>query len=140
MPTNTRRRLLQGLTVMLPAAWTRPVVESVILPAHAQTSGPRCSAAAACYSTFIAGLEENRSFNWPGGGGAQTLEIHDGFDCSGEVLRTTQVVFAESLAAAEELAGNCPSGQVMQEVPVSSAAGVPPLPDGCSFYWCEIIN
>lgn len=49
MQKKTRRSLLPGLTVMLPAA-TRPAVESVILPARAQTSGPHCSAALACYA------------------------------------------------------------------------------------------
>lgn len=45
MQKKTRRSLLPGLTVMLPAA-TRPAVESVILPARA----PHCSAALACYA------------------------------------------------------------------------------------------
>jgi len=43
---QTRRTVLHGLTAggaaitarQLPGAWTRPVVETVILPAHAQTS------------------------------------------------------------------------------------------------------
>jgi len=35
---ETRRKLLKGLAVTLPAAWTRPVVESVVLPAHAQAT------------------------------------------------------------------------------------------------------
>lgn len=140
METKTRRRLLQGLTVALPAAWTHPIVEFVILPAHAQTSGLRCSAAAACYATFDVELETNLSFNWPGGGGAHTLDIHDGWDCGGEVLRTTRVVLAEGPAVAADLAGPCPDGQVLEEISVSAVAGVPPLPEGCSFYWCVIIN
>jgi hypothetical protein len=47
-PDGSRRRALRRLgaggvaasaAAALPAAWTRPVVESVMLPAHAQTSG-----------------------------------------------------------------------------------------------------
>jgi len=37
---ETRRKLLKGLAVTLPAAWTRPVVKTVLLPAHAQRSLP----------------------------------------------------------------------------------------------------
>lgn len=38
MTSRTRRNLLKGLTVSAPAAWTTPLVQSIILPAHAQTS------------------------------------------------------------------------------------------------------
>jgi hypothetical protein len=42
----TRRRVLtiagiggaSAVTVMLPAKWTRPIVESIVVPAHAQAS------------------------------------------------------------------------------------------------------
>jgi len=46
--TEGRRHLLKAVTVgggavvvgtSLPAAWTKPVIESVVLPAHAQASG-----------------------------------------------------------------------------------------------------
>ena len=46
--TEGRRQLLKAVTVgggavvvgaSLPAAWTKPVIESVVLPAHAQASG-----------------------------------------------------------------------------------------------------
>ena len=38
MTTSDRRSVLQRLAVTLPAAWSAPVVLSVTLPAHAQTS------------------------------------------------------------------------------------------------------
>lgn len=48
-PESTRRRLLQTLgkgagasAALLPVVWTRPVVDSVVLPAHGQTSDVRC--------------------------------------------------------------------------------------------------
>ena len=44
MTQKTRRKVLKGLAVTIPAAWTTPVVESVILPAHAGGSFiPECS-------------------------------------------------------------------------------------------------
>ena len=47
-PTLTRRKLLAALgaggvvtsQTSLPQAWTRPVVETLMLPAHAQTTAP----------------------------------------------------------------------------------------------------
>lgn len=38
MTQETRRRALKGLAITVPAAWTAPIVNSVILPAHAQMS------------------------------------------------------------------------------------------------------
>lgn len=38
MAHNSRRNALKSLGVIVPAAWATPLVESVILPAHAQTS------------------------------------------------------------------------------------------------------
>jgi hypothetical protein len=39
MSRSSRRNLLKGIALSFPAAWSAPVVQSVILPAHAQTSG-----------------------------------------------------------------------------------------------------
>lgn len=38
MPQPSRRHALKGLAVAIPAAWTTPVIQSISLPAHAQTS------------------------------------------------------------------------------------------------------
>lgn len=38
MTQESRRRIIKGLAITLPATWATPVVESVILPAHAGTS------------------------------------------------------------------------------------------------------
>jgi hypothetical protein len=42
MTQKSRRKVLKGLAITMPAIWVTPVVESVILPAHAGTdmSGP----------------------------------------------------------------------------------------------------
>jgi hypothetical protein len=39
MNKKSRRNILKGLAVTTPAVWASPVVESVVLPSHAQTSG-----------------------------------------------------------------------------------------------------
>lgn len=38
MANKTRRQALKGLFITAPAVWTTPIVNSIILPAHAQTS------------------------------------------------------------------------------------------------------
>ena len=48
MHTEQRRRLLQGLAIATPLTWTRPVVESAVLPAHAQTTSPSFSITGRC--------------------------------------------------------------------------------------------
>ncbi len=40
MNKKTRRNLIKGLAVAAPVVWVKPVVDSVVLPAHAQTSIP----------------------------------------------------------------------------------------------------
>lgn len=134
MTQKSRRTLLKGLAVTLPAAWSRPIVESVVLPAHAQTSEPEgCSADAACYSYAAGG--SGRSFNWPGGGGARTLDIIDGRSCDDSPVATAAVVLAASQAEAESLVSCDGAGQVLLQI-----ATEPPAPDGCNFFVCTVIN
>ncbi len=38
MKKQSRRNILKGLAVGTPAVWAKPVVDSVVLPAHAATS------------------------------------------------------------------------------------------------------
>jgi len=38
MNKKHRRRAIKGLMLSLPAVWTKPIVNSIVLPAHAQTS------------------------------------------------------------------------------------------------------
>lgn len=40
MNRTTRRRILEGIAASLPAFWMTPIVETVVLPAHAQSSPP----------------------------------------------------------------------------------------------------
>ena len=42
MNKNSRRSVLKGLAVGTPAVWAKPIVDSVILPAHAQSTCSVC--------------------------------------------------------------------------------------------------
>ena len=42
MTDKNRRKGLKALAVTAPAVWAKPVVDSVLLPAHASTSGAGC--------------------------------------------------------------------------------------------------
>lgn len=131
MIRDTRRTLLKGLAVTLPAAWTRPVVESVILPAHAQTSPSGCSAEAGCYNQTIQTPEGeiNVSFSWPGGGGPSEGDLILGEDCEGLDLGPVTVVVAANVDEAAD-ALSCASEDVDQ--PLGDLA----LTGGCSFFGC----
>ena len=39
MAEKSRRKLIKGLGVSIPTAWAAPIIEAVILPAHATTTG-----------------------------------------------------------------------------------------------------
>lgn len=52
MTRKSRRKVLKDLAITLPAAWSTPMVESIILPAHAQTS-PSCSVVITDTSIFL---------------------------------------------------------------------------------------
>ncbi|HSH40935.1 MAG TPA: hypothetical protein VK973_02290 [Arenicellales bacterium] len=132
MTRRSRRRLLKGLALTLPAAWSRPIVESVVLPAHAQTSVPGCSADPGCYVYNIGDSDE--SFNWPGGAGPETVELFAGSGCSDTFDETATVVVAASLAEAQA-AVSCPGSSILIEI-----ATTPPAPEGCSFYMCVVFN
>ena len=42
MKDDNRRKALKALAIGAPAVWAKPVVDSVMLPAHASTSGCDC--------------------------------------------------------------------------------------------------
>lgn len=129
MSQEPRRRLLKGLAVTLPAAWSAPVVESIILPAHAQTSPAGCGAPEGCYRGT--GDAEGLSIFWPGGAGPDTATVFESPNCSGDVLGMGDAVVAESPEAAAEALGCTGENQELLENPTD-----PPPGDGCIFYSC----
>lgn len=128
--SRARRRVLQGLVVTLPAAWTRPVVESLILPAHAQTSPGECTAEAGCYEGTNLVVEFN--FLWPGGGGVFTVEVFDDTACEGEEPRLeTAIALARSAEEAFDLL-SCNELEDVFEVET-----VPAVAGDCSLFTCD---
>lgn len=126
-PRRSRRMLLKGLAVTLPAAWSRPVVEAVVLPAHAQTSPGTCSAETGCYRLTVSG----RSFTWPGGTGPFVVNVFADADCNEDPGASQQpVVVAVNTAAAAALL-SCPLGLAAAEVPTFPALS------GCGFFSCQ---
>jgi hypothetical protein len=120
MTQNSRRRVLKGLAISLPATWSAPLVKSVLLPAHAQTSG--CYAPEGCYQF----LNQNESFHWPGGTGYRLLTLFADADCFvGSAVAPLRVALAASNAEAKALLG-IPDPELEETVPQPEG--------GCSFY------
>ena len=126
MDNKTRRRLLKGLAVGMPTVWTKPMVDSVVLPTHAGTSG--CTLAANCYDTAPGFMQ------WPGGRGPYNVGFREG-SCSGSVNGNLIVVIAASMAEAIELLGQ----QCGQTVPDTFPSQVS-LPGDCEFWYCNVFG
>ncbi len=117
-PGKERRRALRTILAggvlasgseALPRTWTRPIVESVVLPVHAQTTGEDdepeedngpivtdCAAPTGCYSIREAGLY----FNWDGEGGLLVNDEVTQYDaCEGE---PTGYVYARLVLAPDD--------------------------------------
>ena len=126
MNQKSRRRILKGLAITLPVVWTKPVVEFVVLPAHAQTTGP-CSAPEGCYDVPTLTL----SIDWPGGTGPQTASLFNGSGCTGQSSGDTEFVLARD---ANEAVALLPCANAVNDVVEFPS---PDLPDGCSFWTCD---
>jgi hypothetical protein len=91
-----RRELLKGLAVG--SAWATPVVSSVVLPVHAETSGS--SGCAGCYSyeggSYLVGSDVVP--------GVYDLPHFENTICEGETAGGTDVIFATTEAEAVSIA------------------------------------
>lgn len=81
---NQRRKVLKSLGISVPAVWTATVVETVLLPVHAQTSQQEAaSGSEGCSPLFIPGMTV--SCPVPGGSGTTinwtTYRIDDSGSC-----------------------------------------------------------
>ena len=124
---RSRRRILKSLAITLPAAWSAPLVKSVVLPAHAQTS--QCEAPEGCYLIGIGG-GESVYISWAGGTGPHTAPGYQGPGCQGQSAGTGYLIVASSAEEAAALL-SCSVSNITEYQPVS-----PPLPGGCGFYEC----
>jgi len=108
---RSRRRILKmiagagavaGTGRAVPDRWTQPIVDAVLLPAHAQST-----LLPACSTTPLALLGE---VSWEDNGGDRvTLSINPGFDgAAGSALLDQSGNFSGSLAAS---GGECANGQ-----------------------------
>ncbi len=123
MNKKTRRNVLKGLVVSTPVAWTKPVVDSVVLPSHAQTS--LCDVPADCYNTpgAVGGVQ---SITWTGGTGPSFVTLRNTANCTGGETEVRVVAVAPSAVAAAAI--GC-EGVLIEHTS-------PDLPTGCSFWQC----
>jgi len=125
---ENRRKLLVSMGITLPAAWSRPVVEAIVLPAHAQST--TCILAEDCYNFLYENDTLTGSFFWPGGTGPFIITgvSLPGCTTQGNPIGTGAAVAASNLQEAMAL---LPCGSSLQELTM-----VPPL-SGCRFFVCE---
>ena len=134
--STKRRKVLKNLS--LGTVWSTPLVQSVVIPAHATTTDgagdpglgtttptpttPPCSAPMGCYE----GLDF--AFFWPGGSGANLLDaFSEGANCITSPDFSVNVAVAASVSEAAILLNT-------SELTVSSIFTAPSLPGACSFY------
>lgn len=129
MSQQSRRKKVKRLALTIPTVWAIPVVSTVILPAHAQTSP--CGAPEGCYQLPEGG--STNSFFWPGGSEAFLATTYSDANCE-ESFSTELIAAAADAEQAEELltAASEPCEPPAQEVPVLN-----PPPGGCRFFDCD---
>ncbi|MCP4000554.1 MAG: hypothetical protein GY727_06575 [Gammaproteobacteria bacterium] len=148
---EVRRKLLKSLAAgsgavvagkNLPESWSKPVIDSVMLPVHAETTDdnesggpevtttaiPPCSIPADCYYSIAWGSY----FNWAGGGGQRLVHPNSLEVCGGDELpQSWLVVVASSIDEANALMTDCPGNN-------ASPMNVPlDLEGDCAFYYCD---
>lgn len=120
MAQKSRRKLLKGLGISIPTVWAAPIIDAVLLPAHAQTTGG-CSLPEGCFE--VEGIPD-RFFKWPGGGGVAENVPFFVKDCDGKPIGFDRVVLAHNIVEAANLLG-------------TNASTLHPSPEGapdCNFY------
>ncbi len=119
MNKKTRRNVLKGLAVTLPATWAKPVVNSVVLPAH---GGTTLTCPAGCYTD---GADSYRIIN-PAYGLISNAVLHpQSTTCS--ALQTSQqsVVLAMNLNDANDILDAETGGQCSLNEAAYSLEGSP---------------
>lgn len=129
--SSSRRRILTalaagtGAAVLLPEKWVKPIVDKVMVPAHAQAT-TACSAPARCYG-FGRGY-----FSWPGGQGPEReLPEYSDANCTQRSGVLAPLVVAASEDEAKSLLGNAGIA-VTRVLPLPTS---PSPPQSCLFYF-----
>ncbi len=132
MNKKSRRKVLKGLAIGLPATWATPVVESILLPAHAGTSAP-CTAPPGCYLLIPPTPEPlvGEYILWSGGSGPHPTPRSNSDSCD-PATGGDAVVIARSAQEANDLIG-CGGDSSIYQLGVAGVI----LPEGCSFYLCD---
>lgn len=122
MDTEKRRKLLGTIAVVPGIVWAKPSIQSVVLPAHAATTG--CTVAATCEN-----VDTDQSYQWtPSGDGVTgTITSYGAQNCQGTQITTFAGVVASSESEAAALLGGCELPNRLDEAIVG---------EGCSVYIC----
>ncbi len=153
--TDSRRKLLKSIAAgsgavvagkSLPESWSKPVIDSVMIPAHAATTddnesgGPEATTTSAtcilppnCYEI---GVEQY--MKWPGGTGpsAGDTPVYSDSLCTEQQSTGTwspHVVASDIDSAKELLISTCPASDAEFYSQDDAEIGL----DGCSLYFCD---
>jgi len=107
---DSRRKLLKSIAAgsgaivagkSMPNSWSKPVVDSVVLPAHAETTTLPPTPCSGCFDYFVDGSSvKYTQGTYPAG----AIEVYfESPDCSGTPDYVVKAVEADSLAEAETL-------------------------------------
>ncbi len=91
MAEKSRRKLIKGLGISIPTVWAAPIIEAVILPAHAETTGrgETCSGSTTLPDETIdfvcnSGISSFKQFGVTENGDSLCLTVRDGDPGPGE--------------------------------------------------------
>ena len=101
---KNRRKALKAIAVSAPAVWAKPVVDSIVLPAHAATS---------CNGCMNIGFVQWNSMQYGEFEGQGRLFLWNGQDCPDQPNFDMPAVQTTSQIEAEQTLG-CPSFPVIE--------------------------
>lgn len=122
---KSKRTVLKGSAALIGAAavapqeWSKPVLNRLVTPAHAQA----VSVGAGVYSFETGENDVLLSFFWPGGSGPDEIQVFEGTEASGDPL-------FDGTSSTLVLAASQPAGYELFE------GVIPPPPQGLNF-WVE---
>ena len=133
-----RRELLKGLAVG--SVWATPVVSSVVLPVHADTSGcggiePGCTI-----------IWNESYYQWPGGTGPHQITDYwfrtvDSSSCAGDAPFSEDPIYWYVIASSPDKAESLLKANNINPVNIELTEEQDPrLPEGCNMYSSEFVE